>query len=63
MKHQCGNDPEHLRSIGARFVDVVYPGDSLEIAGWQSGSLGTYRFRAANQLGKQVLDYGKAEVI
>jgi acyl dehydratase len=36
LTHLCGNAPARLASFGARFMDVVYPGDSLTIEGWES---------------------------
>jgi acyl dehydratase len=61
--HLCGNDPTRLASFGARFMDVVYPGDSLTMEGWAGGEPGNDSIRATNQDGKVVLDHAQAELM
>lgn len=34
LKHCCANEPRRLRSIGARFSDHVFPGETLETEIW-----------------------------
>jgi acyl dehydratase len=55
-------DPTRLKSYAVRFMNVVYPGDTLITEGWKLGS-GRYVIRTTNQDGKTVLGNGLAEVI
>lgn len=55
LKALCHNDPKGLKSVGVRFVHVVYPGDSLITEGWPGVSPSTYILRTTNQHGKAVL--------
>ncbi len=34
----CRGDPAHLKSFAVRFMNVVYPGDTLFTEGWKLGS-------------------------
>jgi acyl dehydratase len=52
-----------LKSLGARFVHVVYPGDTLTTEGWRSHSPDTYLWRTTNQDGKTVLGNGTVEIL
>jgi acyl dehydratase len=63
LRHLCGNDPSRLASISARFIEMVYPGDTLTIEGWEGGESGTVMIRAANQEGKVVLDHARASLV
>jgi acyl dehydratase len=58
----CGNEPTRLKNFGARFVGVVYPGDSLTTEGWTSDTPGTFFIRTTNQNGKKVLDGAQVQV-
>lgn len=55
----CQADPARLKSFAVRFVNVVYPGNSLITQGWKLGS-GRYIIRTTNQDGKTVLGNGLA---
>jgi acyl dehydratase len=59
----CGNDPTRLKSFGARFVNVVYPGDTLTTEAWYSNPPDTYLWRTTNQDGKTVLGNGTVEIL
>jgi acyl dehydratase len=52
-------EPSRLRSYGVRFMNMVYPGDTLITEGWGLGE-GRYIIRATNQDGKVVLGNGSA---
>jgi len=50
----CDSDPARLKSFSVRFVNVVYPGDTLITSGWQVDE-GQYIIVTTNQDGKLVL--------
>ncbi|MGC9195745.1 MAG: MaoC/PaaZ C-terminal domain-containing protein [Syntrophobacteraceae bacterium] len=52
-------EPSRLKSFGVRFMNMVYPGDTLITEGWKLGE-GRYIIRATNQDGKVVLGNGSA---
>jgi acyl dehydratase len=54
-------DPGRLRSYGVRFMNVVYPEDTLITEGWKLGP-GRFIIRTTNQAGKTVLGNGLVEV-
>jgi acyl dehydratase len=58
----CNGDPARLRSFGARFAGVVYPGDTLTTRGWR---IADQRFvvTVTTQDGRQVLSNSVAEVL
>lgn len=58
----CGNEPARLKRLGARFVDVVYPGDTLTTEGWTSDTPGTFFIRTTNQDGRSVLDDAEVQL-
>jgi acyl dehydratase len=58
----CGSDPQRLKSFGARFMNVVYPGDSLITEGWEAEEKGSYIIRTTNQDGKVILGNAMAEI-
>jgi acyl dehydratase len=58
----CGSDPTRLKSFAVRFMNVVYPGDTLITEGWKSDDEGTYIIQTTNQRGEIVLGNGMAEV-
>ena len=60
--HQaCGGDPARLRSFGARFAGVVFPGDTLTTRGWKVGD-GRYVVTVSTQDARTVLSHGQVEV-
>jgi acyl dehydratase len=61
LKSACGGEPTKLRSFGARFAGVVFPGDTLTTRGWKAGD-GKYVVTVATQEGKTVLSNAIAEV-
>ncbi len=54
-------DPARLKSYAVRFMNVVYPGDTLITEGWKVAA-GRYILRTTNQDGKTVLGNCLAEV-
>lgn len=54
------DDPALLKSYAVRFVNVVYPEDTLITEGWSQGS-GRFIVRTTNQHGKTVLGNGLVE--
>ena len=61
LKGACGGDPARLRSFGARFSGVVFPGDTLTTRGWK-GDGGAFIVSTTTQDGKVVLSNAIAEV-
>jgi acyl dehydratase len=61
LRGACGGDPSKLRSFGARFAGVVFPGDTLTTRGWKTGD-GKYVVTVTTQEGKVVLSNAIAEV-
>ena len=61
LKSACGGDPTKLRSFGARFAGVVFPGDTLTTRGWKVAD-GQYVVTVTTQEGKTVLSNAIAEV-
>jgi acyl dehydratase len=57
----CGSDPNRLKSFSLRFVNVVYPGDTLITEGWKSDD-NQYIIQTINQDGKQILGNAIAAV-
>jgi acyl dehydratase len=60
LKGACGGDPSKLKSFGARFAGVVFPGDTLTTRGWREGE--HYIVTTATQEGKVVLSNAIAEI-
>lgn len=61
----CGGDSARLRSFGARFAGVVFPGDTLTTRGWRVGTAGQgerYVLTVTTQDGRVVLSHGQVEV-
>ena len=58
----CAGDPARLKAFSARFVNVVYPGETLTTEGWKSEPRGTYIIRTTNQDGKVILGNACAEI-
>jgi acyl dehydratase len=57
----CENDPDRLRSISGRFLNPVFPGDTLLTEAWEMDD-GRYVLRTSNQEGKPVLGNAVAEI-
>jgi len=57
----CGSDPARFKSFSARFMGVVFPGDTLTIEGWQAEK-GKYLVQTKTQDGRVVLGSALAEV-
>jgi len=58
----CGNDPARLKSFGARFMNVVYPGEELITEGWKTEQEGRYIIRTTNREGRVILGNAEAEI-
>ena len=57
----CGGDPARLRSFGARFAGVVFPGDTLTTRGWKTGD-GKFLVTVSTQDNRTVLTHGQVEL-
>lgn len=57
----CGSDPARFKSFAARFMDIVFPGDTLITEGWKLEN-GRYVLRVQTTEGKIVLGNAVAEV-
>ena len=58
----CNGDPARLKSFAVRFVNVVYPGDTLITEGWRTEVDGTFIVRTTNQDGRIILGNALAEI-
>jgi len=61
LEHAAGSDPKRVKSMFARFVGVVFPGDTLVTEGWQLDG-GKWVLSTKTQDGKQVLSNAVAEI-
>jgi acyl dehydratase len=61
LKALCENDPGRLKSLSCRFMQPVFPGDTLITEGWRVGG-GRYVLRTSNQAGATVLGNAVAEI-
>jgi len=57
----CGSDPARLKSFSVRFMNVVYPGDTLITEGWKMDT-GSYIIQTKTPDGRVVLGNAVAEV-
>ena len=57
----CGGDPARFKSFLVRFMNVVYPGDTLITEGWKTGT-GAYIIQTKTRDGRVVLGNAMAEV-
>jgi len=57
----CDGDPQRLKSFAVRFMNVVYPGETLIIEGWK-GDAGKHIIRTSAQDGRVVLGNAVAEI-
>lgn len=55
LHNLCQSDPGRLKSFGVRFMNVVYPGDTLITQGWQTQEKGQFVIQTTNQDGKIIL--------
>lgn len=62
LRGACGGAASKLKSFGARFSGVVFPGDTLTTRGWKNSD-GSYVVTTATQESKVVLSNAIAEVI
>jgi acyl dehydratase len=60
LENLCDNDPEHFKSFSVRFMNVVFPGDTLTTRAWQMED-GKYIIQTTNQDGKIILGNAIAE--
>ncbi len=61
IRQLCGGDAKRLAAMGMRFINPVYPGDTVRLDVWNRG--GNTRFRAyAVERELLVLDRGSAEI-
>lgn len=58
----CDSDPARMKSFSVRFMNVVFPGDTLITRGWRADDAGRYIIRTVNQEGKIILGNAIAEV-
>lgn len=58
----CDYDASRLTSIGARFSQPVYPGETLQIEVWQDADTVRFRTRVPERGNAVVLDLGTASV-
>jgi acyl dehydratase len=61
LHNTCGSNPARFKSFSARFMGVVFPGDTLITEGWRLDNQ-TYIVQTKNQDGKIVLGNGLAEI-
>jgi acyl dehydratase len=61
LKSLCDGDPAKLKSFGVRFMNVVFPGDTLITEGWKVDD-GKYIVTTTNQDGKTILGNAVVEV-
>ena len=57
----CGSDPTRLKSFATRFMNVVFPGETLITEGWKADQ-GAYIIRTSTQNGKIVLGNAVAKI-
>ena len=57
----CDSDPDRLKTFALRFVNVVYPGDTLITKGWKAGN-NQYIIQTVNQDGQLILGNAVAGV-
>ena len=57
----CNGDPARFKSFSVRFMNVVYPGDTLITEGWETDT-GIYGIRTKTRDGRVVLGNAVAEV-
>jgi len=57
----CGSDPARFKSFSVRFMNVVYPGDTLITEGWKTDA-GAYIIQTKTRDGRVVLGNAVAEV-
>ncbi len=63
LHNLCQSDPGRLRSFGAKFMNVVFPGDTLITKGWSTEQEGQFIIRTTNQDGKIILGSAMVETM
>ena len=58
----CCGDPARLKSFSVRFMNVVFPGDTLTTRGWKVDGGRSFIVQTTNQDGKVVLGNALAEI-
>jgi len=58
----CERDPARFKSFSARFLSMVYPGDTLTIEGWEAGG-SKFIIQVRAQDGRVVLGNAVAEIV
>ena len=61
LHNVCNSNPTRFKSFSARFIGVVFPGDTLITEGWMVNT-GTYIIQTMTQDGRVVLGNALAEV-
>jgi acyl dehydratase len=62
LKALCDNDPCRLKSLSGRFMNPVFPGDTLITEGWRAREVRSI-LRTSNQAGATVLGNVVAEIV
>lgn len=62
LRSVCGNDPARFKSFSARFLNPVFPGETLTTQGWKVGD-GTYVIQVRADDGRFVLGNARARII
>jgi acyl dehydratase len=60
LENLCDNDPANFKSFSVRFMNVVFPGDTLTTKAWKVAD-GKYVVQTTNQDGKMILGNAVAE--
>jgi len=58
----CDGDPARIKSFAVRFMNVVYPGDTLKTCGWEITPK-TYVIQTTNQDGKLILGNAVVKIV
>lgn len=58
----CESDPGRLKSFSVRFMNVVFPGDTLITEGWKTAP-GSYIIQTKTRDGRVALGNGRAEIV
>lgn len=62
LHNLCNCEPSRLKSFAVRFMNVVYPGDTLITEGWPTEQESLYIIRTTDQDGKVILGNAVAEI-
>ncbi len=61
LENLCDSEPANFKSFSARFMNVVFPGDTLTTKGWKLED-GKYVIQMTNEDGKVILGNSVAEI-